>query len=78
MAGLTNDPRSRLMADTIIPFFHKLGQQVVAEGIESREQAELALRCGADRIQGFYYARPMPESELAEWYRSRKKAAEHT
>lgn len=78
MVGLTNDPRSRLMADTIIPFFHKLGQQVVAEGIESREQAELALRCGADRIQGFYYARPMPESELAEWYRSRKKAAEPT
>ena len=48
MSELTDDPRSRLMADTIIPFFHKLGQQVVAEGIESREQAELALHCGAD------------------------------
>ena len=76
MSGLTDDPRSRLMADTIIPFFHKLGQQVVAEGIESREQAELALHCGADRIQGFYYACPMPESELAEWYRRRKEAGE--
>lgn len=78
MLGLTDDPRSRLMADTIIPFFHKLGQQVVAEGIESREQAELALRCGADRIQGFYYARPMPESELAAWYHSRKETGDHT
>ena len=78
MLGLTDDPRSRLMADTIIPFFHKLGQQVVAEGIESREQAELALHCGADRIQGFYYARPMPESELAAWYHSRKETGDHT
>ena len=73
MKGLIDDPRSRLMADTIIPFFHKLGQQVVAEGIESGEQAEMALRCGADRIQGFYYARPMPESELAEWYLRQEK-----
>ena len=58
--------------------YRKLGQQVVAEGIESREQAELALRCGADRIQGFYYARPMPESELAAWYHSRKETGDHT
>ena len=73
MVGLTDNPRARMMADTIIPFFHKLGETVVAEGIESRSQAELALRCGADRIQGFYYARPMPEAELAEWFRARRE-----
>ena len=73
MVGLTDNPRARMMADTIIPFFHELGEQVVAEGIESRQQAELALHCGADRIQGFYYAKPMPETDLVEWYLARRE-----
>ena len=72
MTGLTRDPRARLMADTMIPLFHKLGQQVIAEGIEDSQQADLALACGADAIQGFYYARPMPESQLAGWYRQQE------
>ena len=73
MVGLPDNPKARMMADTIIPFFHKLGETVVAEGIESRQQAELALRCGADRLQGFYYARPMPEAELVTWFRDQKE-----
>ena len=73
MVGLPDNPKARMMADTIIPYFHKLGETVVAEGIESRQQAELALRCGADRLQGFYYARPMPEAELVTWFRDQKE-----
>ena len=66
-AGLADSPQSKLMADTIIPFFHELGDRVVAEGIETQRQAELALNCGADRLQGFLFARPMPEREFLDW-----------
>lgn len=68
-AGLCDDPKAQLMAETLIPFFHKLGAQVVAEGIENRCQAAMAVHYNADRLQGFCFARPMPGSELAGWYR---------
>ena len=68
-ADLCAGPRAQLMAETLIPFFHKLGAQVVAEGIENRCQAAMAIHYGADRLQGFCLARPMPGSELPGWYR---------
>ena len=38
-----------------------------------RRSVQAALRCGADRLQGFYYARPMPEAELVTWFRDQKE-----
>ena len=35
--------------------------QVIAEGVEIKEQAEALICQGADWIQGYYYAKPMPE-----------------
>ena len=69
MSGVPDDPKRKRMAETLIPLFHQLGLEVVAEGIEEEEQARRVLECGADRIQGFYYARPMPEKELKELFR---------
>ena len=37
---------------------------IVAEGIETAWQAQTARETGVDRIQGFYYAKPLPEEEL--------------
>lgn len=68
MVGLQTDAKSRLLAETMIPLFHKLGMAVVAEGLETADQVKCVKRYGADRIQGFYYARPMPEEELVAWY----------
>ena len=58
-----------IMKDHIIPIFKDLNQAVVAEGVETAELAEYVLSCGADRIQGYYYAKPMPEKTLIEWYK---------
>ena len=69
MSGVTDDPRRRQMAQTLIPLFHSLGLTVVAEGIEAEDQARQVLAWGADCIQGFYYARPMPGEELAALFR---------
>lgn len=63
-AGVPNDRRADTMARGVIQLFHDMGLQVVAEGVETAEQAEYLRRYGADRIQGFYYAKPMPEKEL--------------
>ena len=73
MDGLENDERARIMANTIIPFFHKLNMSVLAEGIETAQQARMILLYGADLIQGYYYARPMPEDKLYSWYEKKRK-----
>ena len=39
-------------------------KRLIVEGVETAQQAEYLRACGADMIQGFYYARPMPSEQL--------------
>lgn len=43
--------------------FKEMGQMVLAEGVETKEQDAYVRECGCGWIQGYYYARPMPEEE---------------
>lgn len=43
------------------------GLQLVAEGVERPEQAQLLRALGCDVMQGFYFARPSPAIEAARW-----------
>ncbi len=72
MEGLATDPRGQTVANYLISFFHEMGQAVVAEGIETAEQAQLVLNYGADRVQGFYYARPMAAADFIAWASKRQ------
>jgi len=44
-----------------------LGMNVVAEGVETREQMDFLHRCGGTIVQGYYLARPMPFAACTEW-----------
>ncbi len=46
-----------------------LGKKIVAEGVETEEQARQIIRLGCDYIQGFFYARPMPKAQFLEFLR---------
>lgn len=65
-------PKAQNLPGVLIPFFHSLGHAVVAEGIETQEQAQWMLQAGADRLQGFYYARPMRTEQLVELFQQQK------
>ncbi len=41
-----------------------LNMQVLAEGVETKDQLEELRKMKCDEVQGFYYARPMPEDEF--------------
>ncbi len=65
-----NDDKSRsLLADTI-RMIKSIGMEIVAEGVENAETADWLIEKGCDYIQGFYYAKPMPEDQYIEFLKS--------
>ena len=48
--------------------FHRRNLQVIAEGVETETQAQALLAEGVDRLQGYFYARPMPPEKALEFY----------
>lgn len=65
---------SGLFADTIITLGEKLGLNVVAEGVETAEQARFLRELGCQIAQGFYYAKPMPLPALKRWLKDYQEA----
>jgi EAL domain-containing protein (putative c-di-GMP-specific phosphodiesterase class I) len=54
----------------IIAIGHALGMQIVAEGVETKEQVEYLEGRGCDIIQGYVYSRPAPPDELQRMFTS--------
>ena len=59
-------PGARI-ARLIVPLGHQIGMTVVAEGVETLQQATLLHELGCDEVQGYLFARPMPLAELQIW-----------
>lgn len=62
-------PKKRKMIENTVNFIRTTGTKVVVEGVETEEQAQIFIDMGVDYIQGYYYARPMPEEEYLEFLR---------
>ena len=56
--------RSNLIVGETISLAKKLGMEIVAEGIETREQVDFLAKQNCDLIQGFYFSKPLPVSEF--------------
>jgi diguanylate cyclase (GGDEF)-like protein/PAS domain S-box-containing protein len=52
------------LCEAIIVMAHKLGLQVVAEGIETEQQCELLTGAGCDYGQGYFFSRPLAVAEF--------------
>ena len=50
------------LAELIIIVAHKMGLEVVAEGVETEEQYALLTQYRCDIIQGYLFSRPLPEN----------------
>ena len=48
----------------LINMIKHLGYQIIAEGVETKEQAEMLKGANCDLVQGYYYARPMPMTDF--------------
>lgn len=62
--NLAKEPQLRIIAQMIIKLAKTLQLHTVAEGVENKRDLEILTELGFDRVQGFYYSRPMP---LEKW-----------
>ncbi|WP_051971595.1 bifunctional diguanylate cyclase/phosphodiesterase [Massilia sp. 9096] len=74
VTGLPDDPESRTIISSMISLGHALGLKIIAEGVETGDQAGLLTALGCDQLQGFYFARPEPRAALEERLRAHEHA----
>ncbi len=61
----THVQKSRLILQAIAGMLQQLQLPVIAEGVETVEQADFLEAIGCHIIQGYYYAKPMPAAQFA-------------
>lgn len=64
--GLGKTTNDSAIVGAVVRIAHDLGCVVVAEGVESAEQAVELTRMGCDFVQGYRYGRPMPAEDIYE------------
>ena len=57
------DEKERIVLESIFSFAHRLHMKTVAEGVETKEQLGFLRTCDCNRIQGYLFAKPMPEED---------------
>lgn len=65
------DERERIILESIFMFANRLNIRTVAEGVETKEQLGFLRTCNCNLIQGFYFAKPMPEEAFKEYLANR-------
>ncbi len=63
LSGTDNLEKEKIIIAAIINMSHTLGLPVIAEGVETREQADMLLGFGCKEMQGYYFSRPVPADE---------------
>ncbi len=66
-AAIGTDAINATMTDMVISLAQRLNIALVAEGVETAEQAHYLRERGVDHLQGYYYARPMPIEDFPQW-----------
>lgn len=61
------ETRSRAIVEAVLTVAHALGKEVVAEGVETKEQQARLAEFGCDIGQGFFFSRPLSADECLEW-----------
>jgi EAL domain-containing protein (putative c-di-GMP-specific phosphodiesterase class I) len=61
---VTVDESNAAIVGTIIAMAAHLGLEVIAEGVETKEQLDFLRKSGCKRYQGYYFSRPLPVDQF--------------
>ena len=65
ISGLDTEYSKQHVLRSLTGLAHRLGALVIAEGVETEEEAMVAIECETDLLQGYLLARPMKDMEAA-------------
>jgi EAL domain-containing protein (putative c-di-GMP-specific phosphodiesterase class I)/GGDEF domain-containing protein len=65
LPSITDDEQARALVSLVLGLAELLGMEVVAEGVESREQRDVLVGLGCRRAQGYLFSRPTGAEEIA-------------
>ncbi|WP_372782224.1 putative bifunctional diguanylate cyclase/phosphodiesterase [Phenylobacterium sp.] len=75
ICDVAKDARVGKLVGSMLYAARSLGVRIVAEGVEEEAQAILLRAAGCERMQGYWFARPMPADQMADRLRESKAAA---
>lgn len=71
--ALGKDDNSAVIVRSTVDLAHKLGLQVVAEGVEHEDACRILRELECDAAQGYFVGKPMPVAELTAWLEERRR-----
>ena len=66
--GLKESKKNQVIVDSIVKMCNRIGIQIIAEGVETKEQKEMLRDLGCAFAQGYYYSQPISRSEFDKRY----------
>ncbi len=72
---VTVDANDAAIASTIVALAHHMGLDVIAEGVETVEQADFLISIGCCAFQGYLYGQPVPLAQFEQLMDSSRTAA---
>ena len=72
-AAIGTDAVNSKVTDMIIALGHRLNIELIAEGVETPEQADFLRQQGVGLLQGYLYAKPMPLTQFPYWLESHNR-----
>lgn len=67
VTGATTDDDKRGIIEYSVQLAHRLGLNVIAEGVETAADEDEVRRLGCEMAQGYYYTRPLPLDQVDAW-----------
>lgn len=67
------DFNTKQLLELTIKTFRNFGNNVIQEGVETKEQLDLVINAGANLIQGYYFSKPIPKKEFVEYVKDFNK-----
>jgi EAL domain-containing protein (putative c-di-GMP-specific phosphodiesterase class I) len=63
--NMTSDKGALGLVKSILSLSENMGLSIIAEGVETQTQVDLLKTLKCQVVQGYFFARPMPEREAA-------------
>ena len=66
VADINKEESADKLITSIISLAQGVGLEVVAEGVEKKNQADFLIGLGCEFLQGYYFSRPVPPAEVVD------------